>query len=180
MRIGITGASGSGISALAKALASHYDVTYLSFKKEIRAILKREEYNWSSGIQVEQFLTQRGCQLEIADKVLALTRATDNFVADRTVVDVSAYAIIELYDQPVITETIINSCRKEISRYDGIVLCQWNDVLDNDQVRTLNKWYQLLVHTTIMGLLDEWGISYFKCDATEDGAVDKVKEHFLS
>lgn len=177
-RIGISGSSGTGKSTLAKYVAKKLNLDVLGTKDFIREILKREDYDWSSGIQVERFLVQRNCQKEIADDILSLMDGVDTFVADRTVMDVAAYSIVELNDDIETVNVIVEECRKAASKYTHVFFCPWGILpLTPDGVRTLNPWYQFVIHSTILGLLKEWKIPY---QIIEPADMNKRVENVLN
>jgi predicted ATPase len=168
-RIGIAGCAGTGKSALARAIAEKLGIPLLESKEITRDILERDGYDYSSGTQVERFLASTGRQNEILRRTLE-QQAVDEFVTDRTVVDLAAYVVCEMHDNDTeVLGHILETCRKHAEEYTHIFLCPWEDkVADENQRRTLNPWYQFLIHTIVKGILDEWGCSFHILDSEDD------------
>jgi adenylate kinase family enzyme len=95
MKIGIAGCSGTGKSILAEKLASELDIPFLPSKDITGDILQREGYDYSSGQQVEKFLATNELQNEILKRTIK-QQSIESFVTDRTALDLTAYAIVEM------------------------------------------------------------------------------------
>jgi hypothetical protein len=180
IRIGVVGAAGTGRSLLAVALAKRLKIHLSESKTITKAILDRDGYDYGSGIQVERFLASRERQTEILEKTIATQPALLSFVADRTVIDLAAYAVAELHDDDLsLLRKIFYDCKKHSSVYTHLFLCPWRDgtVSDNHQ-RTLNPWYQFQIHALDEGIMADWGLKYvvLKSEDTEK----RVKEILAS
>jgi len=160
-RIGIVGAAGCGKSSLAEIVAAKMGIPNLKSRAITEDILKRDGYDYSSGIQIERFLANTGRQNEILRRTIEQQQVTD-FVTDRTVVDLAAYAVCEMHHSDVAAlRRIMDTCRKNVSVYTHLILCPWRDIpVADTQKRTLNPWYQFLIHAVERGILDEWGCKY--------------------
>lgn len=179
-RIGFVGAAGTGKSTLAKATAKLLEVEFLSSKQITQPILERDGYDYGSGIQIERFLANNSRQLEIMRKTIKLQKKHDQFVTDRTVVDLAAYAIKELHEHDSKTlRKIYDSCQKASGIYTHLIVCPWREgpVADNKR-RTLNQWYQFLIHCTERGIIREWELkeSVQVSVLETDGFEDRMKE----
>lgn len=161
MRIGIVGCAGTGKSALADSLAKMLCIPSLKSKEITESILRRDGYDYASGIQIERFLANTGRQNEILRMTLE-QQNTAEFVTDRTVIDLAAYAVCEMHhSDPLALRRIIDTCKKNVHGYTHLFLCPWKDVpLTNNGKRTLNPWYQFLIHTAERGIMDDWGCQY--------------------
>lgn len=160
-RIGIVGCAGTGKSALAEVVASHFKVPNLTSRDITETILKRDGYDYGSGIQIERFLANTGRQNEILRMTVEQQSGSD-FVTDRTVVDLASYAVCEMHhSDPAALRRIIEMCQKKVSIYTHLFLCPWKDIpVASTGKRTLNPWYQYLIHITERGIMDEWGCKY--------------------
>ena len=160
-RIGIVGAAGCGKSSLAELVSVKVGIPNLKSRAITEDILKRDGYDYGSGIQIERFLANTGRQNEILRRTIEQQQVTD-FVTDRTVVDLAAYAVCEMHHSDVTAlRRIMDTCRKNVSVYTHLILCPWRDVpVADTQKRTLNPWYQFLIHAVERGILDEWGCKY--------------------
>ena len=162
MKIGIIGASGTGKSSLARAVSKELKIPCLESKAITQDILERDKYDYASGVQVERFLANTGRQNEILRRTMEQEDAVESFVTDRTVVDLAAYVVCEMHDSDSSTvRNVIDTCKKRVSGYTHLFLCPWEDKpVDTNQKRTLNPWYQFLIHTIEMGLLESWECDY--------------------
>lgn len=161
-RIGIVGTAGTGKTSLAEALALELKVPLLKSRGITDDILRRDGYDFASGIQIERFLANSGRQNEILRRTLEQQKSTQEWVTDRTVVDLAAYVVVEMHDMDVLAVSrLVETCRKNLSAYTHLIVCPWRDepVSDNKR-RTLNPWYQFLIHVVEMGLLEEWGCKH--------------------
>lgn len=161
IRIGIVGAAGTGKTSLAEALSSTLGIPLLKSREITDDILKRDGFDYASGIQIERFLANSGRPNEILRRTIAQQQA-EQFVTDRTVVDLAAYAVCELHDMDIVAvRHILGTCKKNIGSYSHLFLCPWQDVpVENNKRRTLNPWYQFLIHTVELGILQDWGCRY--------------------
>lgn len=161
LRIGIVGSAGCGKSSLSEAVSFKLGVPILKSREITESILKRDGYDYSSGIQIERFLANTGRQNEILRRTIE-QQTVENFVTDRTVVDLAAYAVCEMHhSDSSALRRIIDTCRKNVVIYTHLFLCPWKDVPVTDtQKRTLNPWYQFLIHAIERGILDDWGCKY--------------------
>jgi predicted ATPase len=161
---------------LAEVLAAKFSVPLLKSREITEDILKRDGYSFASGIQIERFLANSGRQNEILRRTIEQQNAAKAFVTDRTVVDLAAYVVCEMHDKDqVAVSRILETCRKNVSVYTHIFVCPWRDVpVADNKRRTLNPWYQFLVHLVEAGLLQEWGCKYAVLQ--KDGTTERVAE----
>jgi predicted ATPase len=159
-RIGIAGCAGTGKSSLAESLSKALGIPFLKSKNITHEILSRDKYDYSSGVQIERFLANTGRQNEILRRTLEQQSMSD-FVTDRTVIDLAAYALCEMRENTDVVKNIVETCKKSIGIYTHLLLCPWHNMplIDNGK-RTLNPWYQLCVHAIERGLMDDWGCKY--------------------
>lgn len=162
MKIGIVGAAGTGKSSLARAIAKHFSIPVLESKAITQKILERDGYDFSSGIQVERFLANTGRQNEMLRMTMEQEDACPSFVTDRTVIDLAAYVVCEMHDSDVKTvRNVVSTCQRRSSNYTCLFVCPWVDKpIDDNAKRTLNPWYQFLIHSIEVGLLQTWGCHY--------------------
>lgn len=173
MRIGIAGCAGTGKSVLAASLARELGLPFLPAKEITGEILERDGYDYASGQQVEKFLATHEHQHEI----LARTReqqSVEEFVTDRTAIDLAAYAILEM-DGPLKVKKYVAACRELAEVYTHVVFCPWQDreILDNRK-RTLDPWYQFAVHSVQLQVIEMFCMPMLTLFESE--AEDRVKE----
>lgn len=177
-RIGIIGAAGTGKSSLAEVLALKLGIPNLKSREITESILRRDGYDYGSGIQIERFLANTGRQNEILRRTIEQQIVT-SFVTDRTVVDLAAYAACEMHHSDAVAlRHIIETCHKNVSVYTHLFVCPWRDVPITDTgKRTLNPWYQYLIHVSELGILREWECQFtvLKEKSTENRIIEILK-----
>jgi predicted ATPase len=156
------GCAGTGKTSLAEALSSTLKIPLLKSREITDDILKRDGYDYALGIQIERFLANSGRPNEILRRTVAQQQKEEQFVTDRTVVDLAAYAVCELHDMDIVAvRHIVETCKKNVGSYSHLFLCPWQDVpVENNKRRTLNPWYQFLIHTVELGVLQDWKCQY--------------------
>lgn len=164
IRIGIIGAAGTGKTTLAKRISEELGVEFLEAKQITQPILDRDEYDYGSGIQVERFLSSAARQKQILRSTLRQQSNAASWVTDRTFVDIAAYAVCGLHDSdPAVLRRMVEQCREALNGdlYSHLFLCPWIDtpVKDNHK-RTLNPWFQCMIHATEVGLMTDWDVSF--------------------
>lgn len=176
LSIGICGCAGSGKSSLAEAVSMKVGIKNLKSRDITEGILKRDGYDYGSGIQIERFLANSGRQNEILRLTIEQQREVQ-FITDRTVIDLAAYALCEMHhSDPVALRHIIETCKKNISLYTHVFVCPWRDTpVAKTEKRTLNPWYQYLIHVAEMGVLQDWGCKYVILhDEDKDRRLDVI------
>lgn len=176
MKIGIAGSAGTGKSTLSIALAEKLGIDYIPSKTITHAILERDNYNYAFGLQIERFLAIPDRQNEIVDRMSEFQDSDDDFVMDKTLIDVAAYSICELGTiDPNACSEIIDRCKQYFDTYDYVFVCPWESIiLSDNKKRTLNPYYQLTVYGAILAILESCNMQYhiIKSDDTED----RIKE----
>ena len=174
IRAGVVGSAGTGKSGLAESLATRLGIAYVASKSITRPMLELKGYDWSGGQYVEEFLAQEECQEELLKRSLAAEEIYQNFITDRTPVDLAAYAIVLLYKKIDKVDEIVGICREHAKRYTHLIFCPWGQQpLEKNGVRTLNPWFQFSIHGTMMALLREWGLG---CLIVSGSADDRIKQ----
>jgi hypothetical protein len=114
--------------------------------------------------------------MELLKRTVAVQPEDGAFVADRTVIDLAAYAVVELHDDDLaLLRKIFYECRKHAGVYTHLFLCPWKDMpVTSNNRRTLNPWYQFLIHALIEGIMDDWGLKYHILKTTD--TEERVKE----
>jgi hypothetical protein len=176
LRIGLCGCAGTLKSSIAQAVAQKLALPLVESKTVTKEILERGGYDYGSGIQVEKFLASGSRQMEILRKTIESQPEGEQFVSDRTVIDLAAYAVVELHDDDhALLRKIFFACKNYATVYTHLFLCPWKDVpvSDNHQ-RTLNPWYQYQIHALDEGIMVDWGLKFTVLKA--EGIDKRVKE----
>jgi len=175
LRIGLIGAAGTGKSTVAGLLSAKIGVPFKAAKLITQRILEREGYDYGSGIRVERFLATEQRQLEILDATLEMQSVDESFVTDRTVVDLAAYALCEIHESDKAVRSVVTRCRDNLKLYTHLFLCPWMfaEMVENRR-RTMDPWYQHLIHVIDRGLIAEWGldVTVLSAEKSEDRVVE--------
>ena len=177
IRIGICGCGGTGKSSIARAVAEKLNLPLIEAKGVTREILVRDGYDYCSGIQVERFLASPVRQEELMTKTITAQVTDGTWVADRTTIDLAAYAVAELHDDDLaLLRRIFFACKKHAPVYTHLFLCPWKDMpVSDNHKRTLNPWYQFQIHALEEGIMDDWGIKRHMLTATDTaGRVTEI------
>lgn len=181
-RIGIIGSAGTGKSGLGSELANRLNIPFLPAKDITRGILNNLGYDWSSGIYVEKFLAEEECQSEMLYLTIEREIKHEDFITDRTSVDLAAYAIAELNEKnPDLVEDFVEQCKKHTENYTHLIFCPWGITkLENNNIRTLNQWYQFEIHAIMLALLKEWNLSFLTITKIGDNRINEAYEFINS
>ena len=181
IRLGIIGSAGTGKSSLAEEVSSVLGIPNLKSREITEDILRRDGYDYGSGIQIERFLANTGRQNEILRRTIE-QQSVPSFVTDRTVIDLAAYAVCEMHhSDPAALKRIFETCRKHAMSYTHLFFCPWQVSVANTGKRTLNPWYQYLIHLTELGILGEWGCHHHVLLATsKDQRLVEISSFFGS
>lgn len=173
MRIGIAGCAGTGKSLLAETLAEALGIPFLPSKVITGEILRRDGYDYASGQQVEKFLATHDHQNELLKKTIEQQQGVEEFVTDRTAIDLAAYAIVEM-EGPLKVKRYLDQCEKLSERCTHIVFCPWVDIeiIDNNK-RTLDPWYQFTVHSVQLEVIKRFNINML--NLMESDVEDRVR-----
>lgn len=171
-RIGIIGCAGTGKSLLAERIASQINVDFLASKDITGDILRRDGFDYASGMQIEKFLATPKRQKEILRETKK-QQSGDNFITDRTAVDLAAYAVLE--SDRAYVDKYMEEYRELSKVYTHLFFCPWfRSRLDDNNKRTLDQWYQFAVHAVEMEVLN-----FFDLDAhvfDEDSIDERVQK----
>lgn len=173
MRIGIAGCAGTGKSLLAERLGTELGLPVLTSKTITSKILERDGYDYASGQRVEKFLSTPSRQAEIL-KGTKNQQSAESFIADRTAIDLAAYAILEMHDCNNV-ERHLDRCARLCERYTHIFFCSWENKQPADNGRrTLNPWYQFAVHSVELQVINMFHIDVCRLQHSE--VDDRVRE----
>jgi predicted ATPase len=175
-RIGLAGAAGTGKSTLARMISEKMGLPLLASKAVTQEVLDKDGYDYGSGIHIERFLANSDRQVKLVTMTFQAQGSQSSFVTDRTAIDLAAYALCELHNSdPATLKRLFDKCRSSVGIYSHIFLCPWLDKPVNDnRRRTLNPWYQLLIHIIEEGIASEWGVKLIVL--REIGAEARLKE----
>lgn len=158
-RILFAGPAGTGKSTIAESISKSLHIPFLKAKDITNPILKRDGYDYASGVQVEKFLQTKSRQIEILNETIKQINH-ESFITDRGLIDLAAYAMVgvdNLEAQDI--DRILCMCKANIHKYTHIFLFKPGELIDN-QKRTLNKHYQNLIYTVELGVFNDWNVKF--------------------
>ena len=154
MRIAFAGPSGTGKTTLAAYVADRYGLelnpigarsvaTNMGFDGKPYEVIKAGRY---AELQQRQLREKR-----------AWEAAHDDFVADRTTLDVLAYTTMHACE--TVTEAYLAAAVDGMRRYDHVVYCPASAFLDvgGDPARKTDPTYHRLFDVVLEGMLLRWG-----------------------
>jgi adenylate kinase family enzyme len=162
LKIGLIGSAGIGKSSIATELSKKLDLIFLKSKDITRPIMKKYNYDYSSGEYIEKFLSKKDIEFEIVDsRTCQESLLKGGFITDRTTLECFAYALlsVEKYadDEIIMLERI---CKENMKNYTHIFYFpSQNGWLEDNGIRTVNTYFQWKIDLIIRGLLDDWNVN---------------------
>jgi len=182
MKIALAGSAGTGRTTIARKLSeviAHPSLTNLA-----KTILKDFGFQYGMGQTVEQFLCTPKRQNMLFDNKSVMESHYENFVTDRSWIDLAAYCIQGMHvDENFDITSYVENCKLEAEKYDVIVHIPWGrQPLTPDGTRTTNPWFQLIIDSIIFRLSGLWQIELLSLpdnldnDESVKWIVEKLKE----
>lgn len=181
MRIALTGASSTGKTTLAKALLDDH-----RFNKYVRTLLKVdarkiiESYNCKN---VDEMTRKQLQDFELRYFQIKKEQETeqDNFLSERSFVDIAAYWIVrDTYDCTLEEqEKLIEPCKQQSSNYDLTIYLPFGlFTFESDGYRSENMFFHKQIDNQIASYLRDWNIHHITLDFTDiSRRVDAVVRH---
>lgn len=167
MRITIIGAHGVGKSTLSKELSTAlnlpiiHDVVVEAFKKGF-------EINENTPVETQFWLFARQLEEE---------KNTQQFIADKSLMDYSVYADVLFTDERV-KSLLAEMVRKNIN-YDQVFYLPIEFAIEDDGLRSTNIDFQKRVDDRYRELISDWGIEHTvltgSVEARINQALEKIK-----
>lgn len=183
-RIGLVGSAGLGKSTVASMLSKKFSIPFIKSKDITRPILSEFGYDYASGQFVERFLSRPEIERRIVDERIRIEGSqSGGFVTDRTTVECLAYALldVEQYDDEQL-DAIKEDCFSHLKSYDSLFLFV-NDGgwLEDNGLRTINRFFQWKTEMIICGLMDyakaHYGIGFRTIPEEYWGDAEQTAEY---
>ena len=176
-RIGLIGSAGLGKSSIATEIGKRLDIVFLRSKDITRPLLKERGYDYEKCECVEKFLSEKEIEYEIVDKKINQEQLmTGGFITDRTTLECFAYALlsVERYSPDEIS-MLERICKDNMQKYTHLFYFPYkNGWLENNGVRTVNKYFQWKIDMIIRGLVNDWGLNNVVVLNSKEGTLDKI------
>lgn len=150
-RIALSGSAGTGKTTLGRRLAQELGVPFLDeiMRRRIESGFDfhgMTHADWRN-LMREQWAEQRALE----------DNSRDGFVADRSSLDYAAFFLHYDLHVGIDAEPWMTQMFAEAQRYDRILLFPWGALpLEDDGVRTTNRWTQLRFQSILEGLVDRF------------------------
>ena len=170
MKIAFVGSAGTGRDIVARDVASRLKLKCLP--NITQKILTEEGFFGNDRtITVEKFLAQNGRQQRLLSQKINLELLEDGFIVPRSTVDLAVYYLIEQHDMVDISVVCgyIERCRKHMEIYSHVFFFPRSPLekIENNGIRTMNPWYQFIIHSIAKTLLDEWKVPYYEVNGED-------------
>lgn len=181
LRIGMTGAGGTGKTTLAELISAKYDIPFLGS-------VSRGVFSSRSLTEVDQLSMTPVQQLELQKAIFAAVieqrEKSDYFVADRTFLDHMCYMLYRSGNQ--ISDSYMEVVKRETLRdlrsYDLLIYCPTGMFTPpDDGFRQSGAAYSTAIDLIIRGALDYWDIPHISMGrATPEGRLRMVEKSLTS
>lgn len=184
LRIAFTGASGTGKTTLARAIAKHYDLPLEQwptpeggFESTTRKVA-RDMFGRPEPYLADDFRMRAEFQRRLLDTKLLWEKehAATGYVTDRTHYDNWAYGIMHDIDGSATDNDFVAKVRFGMDRYNRVYYCPtWRIPMSKgDSARRANANYHHVTDRIIYGLLDD-GLEFYSVSKRDkDSAVAEV------
>ncbi len=177
MRIGISGAAGTGKTTLAKAIAEHFDLPLIGDPTK-RALMEFGRTGWKGigdGIERRR-IRLRTFQIKIGEETDASA-----FVSDKTVIDFLCYWMLNQAPNESEQQNaeVVEMVRKHLSTYDYVFVLPWREEIAPAEGRNCNPWHQLRIQACVEGLYKVFGCGNFRANYTFGEDLDKFLDRTL-
>lgn len=169
MKIGFTGAQGTGKSTLVEELlqifpeySRHTNISR-KFSKEIPGF----KINRDAGV-IEQSILLGGIALDVL--------TADNIIADRSIIDALAYTEINKNISREHKDVLFDMFNSISDKYDFIFYTPIEFTPENDGIRDMDVNYREMVDKTIKNLLIKTSCNWFEIRGSVDERMSKIKE----
>jgi nicotinamide riboside kinase len=179
MRIAVIGAGGTGKTTLAQRLAEELSLSFVpEFAREIISewgFQSLKNLNDSQHVRLQQ---------EILTRKIAVETKLDSFVSDRCTADSAAIWLTRLSGRvdANLTHEFVEVCRHWLKRYQFLILLPSNKIrLEDDGVREIDPWRQIMFEATLRGLLTIWETEYSVIESqTLEDRVSEAKSILIT
>jgi cytidylate kinase len=177
IKIGLIGAAGCGSTTIATKISNEFGISIINSRDITREILKRDGYDYLSF--VEKFLAVKEREFELVEKRISIEHQIGNFITDRTTLEHYVYAI-DSFDKYSIEDLSIlcERCKNNMKNYTHLFYLPVSKNLTNNNLRTLNVYYQKNIDYMINGVINEWGLNVVKLSDDIENNIKEISKIF--
>ncbi len=156
MRIGISGAAGTGKTTLAEALAEHLEVPMVGDPTRT-ALEERGRTSWRG---ITDPVERRKIRMRMFNIKMREEKEPAGFVSDKTVVDFLAYWLLNQasFEYSGRTLDLYDMVREHASIYDHVLLLPWRREITADGKRNDDPVHALKIQAQVEGLYQVLGV----------------------
>lgn len=181
MKIALTGSSGTGRTTIAQKLAQVVD--YPALTNLTKNILRDDGFKYGTNFTVEEFLSTPERQKKLFENKKIMESHYEDFVTDRSWLDLASYCIQGMYNSSYSDFDIDNfvlNCQNEIKKYDIVIHIPWGrQPLKFNGTRTINPWFQLIIDSIVYKLAIVWKVNIISVpvDLNNDLALEWIIDY---
>lgn len=179
MRLSFTGSSSTGKTTLALRLKEHPAFSSLTYvTADSRALLEQMGHQSMDRMTREE---TREFQLRYLQRKLCLESGIENYMTERSTVDVAAYWLVrDAFDLPVRDrDEYIERCKAHACKYDLHIFLPFGLIpFHFDGYRSENLEFHKQIDLQIRAFLSEWRVEHITLDSVDlDSRIEQVLEH---
>lgn len=166
MRIAVTGSHGTGKTTLSKLVTGRMNYRYIP-ESPFQAVQKGFSINEETPLEAEIWIFAKQVEMEMAD---------GNWVADKCMIDLLAYAYHIFKEDKSVLDVLTRIARRNFPKYDLVIYLPCGEFpIEDDGYRSLDPVFQHHVDCCIRGLMAAHGIRYHRVTGTPEQRFDQVK-----
>lgn len=177
MRIGISGAAGTGKTTLANALAKHHNLQIIGDPTK-RALQEHGRLGWSG---IQDAAERRNIRLRTFKIKMQEELEAPTFISDKTVIDFLAYWMLNQsgIESEVRNFEVLDMVRNHLYVYDYIFVMPWRKEITPAEGRNANPIHQLRIQSCIEGLYHVLDCGIFRANYTFGEDLDAFLDRTL-
>lgn len=166
MRIGVTGAHGTGKTTLSKHIAGRERYRYLP-ETPFQAFQRGFTMNETTSMAAELWMFAKQVEQE--------QNAGEDWVADKCMIDLLAYAVHFFPDDKALLNVLTRVARQSFDRYQIILYLPIEFAIEDDGFRSLDPQFQEDIDRKIQGILSMYHMPHHRLTGTREERFAYVK-----